>query len=82
MTKAVNILRVFLILLLASVSLETLAQKSENVVILWDVTGSLLPTKSGVTDPYSGQKLPTYSKGNGLFVELKEAVMDCIRYVE
>ena len=82
MTKAVNILRVFLILLLASVSLETRAQKSENVVILWDVTGSLLPTKSGVTDPYSGQVLPTYSKGNGLFVELKEAVMDCIRYVE
>ena len=58
------------------------AQTAEHVVVLWDVTGSLLPKESGVIDPYSGQKLPAYSSGNGLFVPLKEAVMDCIEYVE
>lgn len=63
-------------------SFHVSAQTAEHIVILWDVTGSLLPQESGVVDPYSGETLPAYHAGNGLFVPLKEAVIDCIEYVE
>lgn len=76
-------LRYFLVILAAVFFSHNLpAQTSEHIVILWDVTGSLLPQEAGVVDPYSGQTLPSYSEGNGLFVPLKEAVMDCIEYIE
>ena len=66
---------------MASFSLNAIAQSSEHVVILWDVTGSLLPQKAGVKD-LNGKELPTFSSGNGLWVDLKKAIIDCIDYVE
>lgn len=62
-------------------SLNTFAQHSEHIVILWDVTGSLLPKTKGLKD-LSGAELPTFSQGNGMFTELQKAVIDCIEYVE
>lgn len=57
------------------------AQSGEHIVILWDVTGSLLPNQDGQKD-INGKKLPSYKKGNGLFVPLKNAIIECIDYVE
>lgn len=71
---------VFATLLFCGISV--FAQNSENIVILWDVTGSLLPDKSGVIDPYNKQTLRTLPGGNGLWVDLKKAVIDCIDYAE
>jgi hypothetical protein len=72
---------VFLSLLMAFFSYNSFAQYSEHIVILWDVTGSLLPQKKGEKD-YNGDPLPAYSKGNGMWKELKKAVIDCIEFVE
>ena len=57
------------------------AQNGEKIVILWDVTGSLLPKQDGQKD-LDGSKIPYYSEGNGMFKPLKEAIIDCIEYVE
>ena len=58
------------------------AQQSEHIVILWDVTGSLLPKEKGTKCPHSGKTLPTYAKGNGMWSDLKEAIIGCIEYAE
>lgn len=65
-------------LLLAS---NSFAQSGEHIVILWDVTGSLLPQKSGQKD-LDGSPIPTYSLGNAMWKPLKTAVIDCIEYAE
>lgn len=57
------------------------AQSGEHIVILWDVTGSLLPQKEGTKD-LDGSVIPTYSQGNGMWRPLKEAIIDCIEYAE
>ena len=61
--------------------LGILAQSGERIVILWDVTGSLLPPKEGMKD-LDGSKIPSYSQGNAMWVHLKEAIIDCIEYAE
>lgn len=71
----------FLILCVLAGSVTSNAQGNEHVVILWDVTGSLLPQEEGQKD-YDGSKLPTCHHGNGLFMDLKRAVIDCIEYAE
>ena len=68
-------------LLIALFPFYSIAQNEERIVILWDVTGSLLPNKSGEKD-LNGSKLPTFSEGNGMWKPLKEAVIDCIEYAE
>lgn len=60
----------------------SIAQSNEHIVILWDVTGSLLPQESGVKDKYTKIVLPKYKDGNGLWNELKDAVIECIEYTE
>lgn len=60
----------------------SIAQSNEHIVILWDVTGSLLPKEPGVKDKYTKKVLPTYKDGNGLWNELKDAVIECINYAE
>lgn len=57
------------------------AQNSEHIFILWDVTGSLLPKQSGMKD-YNGSLLPTFNNGNGLWMDLKKSIIDCIEYVD
>ena len=57
------------------------AQANEHIVILWDVTGSLLSSK-GQIDSYSGEKLPAVKTGNGMWVDLKTAVIDCIQFTD
>ena len=77
-----NLLRVLSVaLILVSFSLNSLAQSGEHIVILWDVTGSLLPTESG-QKTLGGKPLPAYSEGNGLFVPLQKAIIECIEYAE
>lgn len=71
----------FLILCVLVGPVTSNAQGNEHVVILWDVTGSLLPQEEGQKD-YDGSKLPTFPCGNGLFMDLKRAVIDCIEYAE
>lgn len=61
-------------------SLNVYAHTGEHVVILWDVTGSLLPVKK--SKDLNGQPLMPYKDGNGLWVDLKKAVIDCIQYTE
>lgn len=56
------------------------AQNGEHIVILWDVSGSLLPTKP--EKDLDGSKTSTWNKGNGLWVNLKQSVIDCIDYAE
>lgn len=73
--------KVFSIILTLLLSFNVFAQKSENIVILWDVTGSLLPQKQE-TDPFNKKKLPSYKEGNGMWVDLKKAVIDCIDYTD
>lgn len=70
-----------ILLLLASLSLNVAAQSGERIVILWDVTGSLLPQEKGVKD-LDDSKVPTYAVGNGMWVDLKKAIIDCIEYTE
>ena len=72
---------VSVVLLLVSFPLSTLAQNEERIVILWDVTGSLLPSKSGEKD-LNGKLIPSFPKGNGMWKPLKRAVIDCIEYTE
>lgn len=74
--KFLTIFAAFLIFEAASI-----AQSNEHIVILWDVTGSLLPQTAGTKD-YNGSKIPTYSQGNGMWMPLKKAVIDCIDYAE
>lgn len=62
-------------------SIPSYSQSSENIVILWDVTGSLLPQKQGAKD-FNGSPIPAYSQGNGMWKSLKDAVIDCIEYAE
>ncbi|MBQ9137861.1 MAG: VWA domain-containing protein [Alistipes sp.] len=64
-----------------SVFFNANAQDGAHIVILWDVTGSLLPKQPGMKD-LDGTDLKTYSDGNGLWVELKKAIIECIEYVE
>lgn len=79
--KINRILKVLAIVLLLSICNGLSAQNNEHIVILWDVTGSLLPQKSGQKD-YSGKVIPIYSEGNGMWMDLKRAVIDCIEYAE
>lgn len=67
--------------LLAMVAAQAGAQNSERIVILWDVTGSLLPQQSGTKD-LDGSSIPTWGHGNGMWRPLKEAIIDCIEYAE
>ena len=60
---------------------NTFAQTEEQIVILWDVTGSLLPQADGNKD-LNGSVIPSYAKGNGMWRPLKEAIIDCIKYAE
>ncbi len=60
---------------------QLFSQSNEHIVILWDVTGSLLPQKSGQKD-FNGKAIPTFSRGNGLWMDLKKAIIDCIEYAE
>lgn len=71
----------FLAILMSSVSSVSYAENDEHIVILWDVTGSLLPQEKGLKD-YDGSQLPTYSQGNGLWMELKKSIIDCIEYAD
>ena len=73
--------RILVILTVLFVSASVQAQTGDHIVILWDVTGSLLPQQKGVRD-LNGKPLRTYSEGNGMWVDLKQAVIDCINYVE
>ncbi len=57
------------------------AQNGERIVILWDVTGSLLPKQKGMKD-LDGSVIPDLPQGNGMWRPLKEAVIDCIEYAE
>ena len=68
-------------LLLALFSLNALAQSGERIVILWDVTGSLLPQDKGTKD-LDESIIPSSPQGNGMWVPLKEAIIDCIGYAE
>lgn len=70
-----------IILFVLGIHVNTCAQKAEHIVILWDVTGSLLPSNSGLKD-YDGSILQTYSKGNGMWMDLKKAVIECVEYAE
>ena len=75
-------IRAFLLSFLAFfISMSSIAQYSEHVVILWDVTGSLLPQDKGEKD-LNGKPLTPYSNGNGMWCDLKKAVIDCVEYVE
>ena len=56
------------------------AQEAQHIVILWDVTGSLLPAKP--EKDLDGSTLPTYEVGNGMWVDLKKAIIECIDYAE
>ncbi len=81
-TKTLPILKflaAFAALILFSIS--TYSQNNERIVILWDVTGSLLPQDSGTKD-FNGNPIPTYAQGNGMWKSLKSAVIDCIEYAE
>lgn len=73
--------RLILLLITLSLFTTTFAQSGERIVILWDVTGSLLPEKDGMKD-LDGSKIPSLPKGNGMWKPLKEAVIDCIEYAE
>lgn len=64
------------------ISPSAYAQQNEHIVILWDVTGSLLPKQTGTKCPHTGKSLPTYAKGNGMWSDLKDAIIGCIEYVE
>ena len=64
------------------ISPSAYAQQNEHIVILWDVTGSLLPKQTGTNCPHTGKSLPTYAKGNGMWSDLKDAIIGCIEYVE
>lgn len=66
---------------MASISLNAAAQSGERIVILWDVTGSLLPQEEGKKD-LDGSKIPVYAQGNGMWKDLKEAIIECIEYAE
>ena len=72
---------IFAVLLFVFFPFYALSQNGERIVILWDVTGSLLPKNDGEKD-LDGSVLPTNSKGNGMWVPLKKAVIDCIKYAE
>ncbi len=70
-----------IVIFIASLSLNAAAQTGERIVILWDVTGSLLPQKEGIKD-LDGSKIPVYTQGNGMWKDLKEAIIECIQYAE
>lgn len=70
-----------LCLVLIFISFHSYAQSNQNIVILWDVSGSLLPREKGLKD-FDGSLLRTYNQGNGLWMELKRSIIDCIEYVE
>ncbi len=69
-------------MLTLSLFTATFAQSGERIVILWDVTGSLLPKEAGTKDLDKKTVIPSYASGNGMWKPLKEAVIDCIEYVE
>ena len=70
-----------ILLLLALLPSYSFAQNGERIVILWDVTGSLLPQKGGMKD-FDGSTIPTFPRGNGMWMPLKNAIIDCIEYAE
>ena len=70
-----------IILLWVLCSITALAQSGERIIILWDVTGSLLPQKEGMKD-LDGSEIPVYSQGNGMWKDLKIAIIECIQYAE
>lgn len=72
--------RILVILTVLFVSAGVQAQTGDHIVILWDVTGSLLPPTP--EKDLNGTLLTPYSEGNGMWRELKEAVIDCIKFVE
>ena len=69
------------LLFLLSLYPNSFAQTEEQIVILWDVTGSLLPQTDGNKD-LDGSIIPSYAQGNGMWRPLKEAIIDCIEYAE
>lgn len=71
-----------IVLVIALLSLNAAAQNGEQVVILWDVTGSLLPQQTGTIDLDGKTKIPTFKNGNGMWVPLKKAIIECIEYTE
>lgn len=77
----INKLKLCLFCIALMFGLHSYAQSNQNIVILWDVSGSLLPNKTGTKD-FDGSLLQTYSHGNGLWVELKKSIIECIEYVE
>lgn len=77
-----DLMRVIIYLFLTfSSSTRIFAQSGEQIVILWDVTGSLLPQEPGKLD-LDGSDIPSYSDGNSMWVPLKKAIIDCIEYIE
>lgn len=77
-TKILRLLVAFVATLWCSVNV--FAQTGEQIVILWDVTGSLLSPKP--SKGLGGNNLPAYSAGNGMWVDLQKAVIDCIQFTE
>lgn len=73
----INLIIVFCLLF----GLSAGAQTKEHTVILWDVTGSLLPKEAGTRD-LNGSKIPVYAQGNGMWKSLKESIIECIEYRE
>lgn len=81
MTAKTKILRLLVAVIAALwCSVNVFAQTGEHVVILWDVTGSLLSPKP--SKGLGGNPLPAYSKGNGMWVDLQKAVIDCIQFTD
>jgi len=72
--------RIFFICLLGLFPLSVFAQSNEQIIILWDVSGSLLPAKP--ERDLDGSKTSSWNDGNGLWVDLKKSVIDCIDYAE
>lgn len=70
----------FVVFVILCIPYSSKAQKNENIVVLWDVTGSLLPVKP--EKDLNGSNTSTYSHGNGMWVDLKKAVIDCIQFTE
>ena len=85
-----NIKRLFLfficmLLHVSYLSGQTSVPDKERYILLWDVSGSLLSSKSNdkhpSVDKYTGQNIKAKS-GNGLWMALKEALIKSIESIE
>lgn len=54
----------------------------EQRIYLWDVTGSLLPDKKGVSDIGNGKNLPMYGQGNNMWNMVKTNLVASIQSIE